>query len=334
MSIDASPAILGVLEEVGKRWLALTVLDRQTREHRSSTVEEQSSNHAALTALLDQTLLTMPEFAAAARFGTGEHEHGADPTIPARPRLTVIHQICGVMALLNGVGAVQELVNRCFPTIWTQHAQRSTARTDWRTVLISIAPQTVLEYATEGPDHARQHIATVTDRRGRSATGTAGSKKAAAQLASEHFIRLYYPAAVDRMRSTTSTSARPPLPLPRELTSHWRAIDDARLEFGLSDGAAGAWRLMATKLRMATIALPGARQHIEAQQSPETTQALEQHDLVKGQFEGLAGVCNQLATSCDSYADAVDNTCRVRRRLCRTRAVVRPIGSSRRKPKR
>ncbi|MBF6150218.1 GH-E family nuclease [Nocardia nova] len=72
--------------------------------------------------------------------------------------------------------------------------------------------------------------------------------------------------------------------------------------------AAGAWRLMATKLRLATIALPGARQHIEAQQSPETTQALEQHDLVKGQFEGLAGVCDQLATSCDSYADAVDNT--------------------------
>ncbi len=45
--------------------------------------------------------------------------------------------------------------------------------------------------------------------------------------------------------------------------------------------AAGAWRLMAAELRMATIALPGARSHIEAHQSPETQQALEQHDLVK-----------------------------------------------------
>ncbi|OXR40503.1 hypothetical protein B7C42_07442 [Nocardia cerradoensis] len=72
--------------------------------------------------------------------------------------------------------------------------------------------------------------------------------------------------------------------------------------------AAGAWRLMATKLRMATIALPGARSHIEAQQSPETQQALEQHDLVKGQFDSLAGTCDQLATSCDSYADSLHTT--------------------------
>ncbi|MBF6278689.1 MULTISPECIES: GH-E family nuclease [Nocardia] len=72
--------------------------------------------------------------------------------------------------------------------------------------------------------------------------------------------------------------------------------------------AAGAWRLMATKLRMATITMPGARSHIEAQQSPETQQALEQHDLVKGQFESLAGTCDQLAASCDAYADSLHTT--------------------------
>lgn len=72
--------------------------------------------------------------------------------------------------------------------------------------------------------------------------------------------------------------------------------------------AAGAWRLMATKLRMATITLPGARQLIESQQTPETQQALEQADLVKGQFDTLAGVCDELAKSCDAYADSVSHT--------------------------
>ncbi|MFJ4653916.1 GH-E family nuclease [Nocardia sp. NPDC088792] len=72
--------------------------------------------------------------------------------------------------------------------------------------------------------------------------------------------------------------------------------------------AAGAWRLMATKLRMATLLLPGARTSIQAQQSPETPQAVEQADNVKGQFDTLAGACDELAKSCDSYADAVETT--------------------------
>ncbi|WP_156959603.1 GH-E family nuclease [Nocardia sp. BMG51109] len=72
--------------------------------------------------------------------------------------------------------------------------------------------------------------------------------------------------------------------------------------------AAGAWRSMATKLRMATLGLPGARQLIESQQTPETQQALEQADLVKNQFDTLAGACDALASSCDAYADSVSHT--------------------------
>lgn len=72
--------------------------------------------------------------------------------------------------------------------------------------------------------------------------------------------------------------------------------------------AAGAWRLMATKLRMAAIGLPAAHSHIEAQRSPETEQALHQADIVTTRFGTLAEVCDNLATSCDSYADALHNT--------------------------
>ncbi|MVU81039.1 hypothetical protein GPX89_27800 [Nocardia sp. ET3-3] len=72
--------------------------------------------------------------------------------------------------------------------------------------------------------------------------------------------------------------------------------------------AASAWRLMEAKLRLAALLLPSARTHIDAQQSEETPQALEQADNVKTQFETLAGVCDELAKSCDSYADAVETT--------------------------
>ncbi|WP_327116628.1 HNH/ENDO VII family nuclease [Nocardia sp. NBC_01730] len=72
--------------------------------------------------------------------------------------------------------------------------------------------------------------------------------------------------------------------------------------------AAAAWRTMANDLGIAAAPLPNARELIEAQQSTETSQALEQADIVKGQFDSLAGVCESLATSCDSYADSVEQT--------------------------
>lgn len=72
--------------------------------------------------------------------------------------------------------------------------------------------------------------------------------------------------------------------------------------------AAAAWRTVGNGLRTVAAPLPTARDLIEAQQSTETPQALEQADIVKGQFESLAGVCDQLATSCDSYANSVEQT--------------------------
>ncbi|MGY5309184.1 WXG100-like domain-containing protein [Nocardia gipuzkoensis] len=71
---------------------------------------------------------------------------------------------------------------------------------------------------------------------------------------------------------------------------------------------AAAWRTMANALRIAAGPLPNARQLIEAQHSPETPQALEQADIVKGQFDSLATVCDELAKSCDSYASSVEQT--------------------------
>ncbi|MFI9410154.1 WXG100-like domain-containing protein [Nocardia gamkensis] len=72
--------------------------------------------------------------------------------------------------------------------------------------------------------------------------------------------------------------------------------------------AAAAWRTMANSLRIAANPLPTARELIEAQQTPETAQALEQADVVKGQFDSLVGVCEELAKSCTSYADSVEHT--------------------------
>ncbi|MGV9753517.1 WXG100-like domain-containing protein [Nocardia farcinica] len=72
--------------------------------------------------------------------------------------------------------------------------------------------------------------------------------------------------------------------------------------------AAEAWRAMATTARTAAAELPTARGLIEAQQSPETPQAIEQADIVKGQFEALADACDELAKSADAYADSIENT--------------------------
>ncbi|MFE7802517.1 hypothetical protein [Nocardia sp. NPDC057440] len=72
--------------------------------------------------------------------------------------------------------------------------------------------------------------------------------------------------------------------------------------------AAEAWRAMSRALHAATFQLPTARALIDAQQSPETPQALEQADIVRTQFDSLASACDELAKSCDSYADSISNT--------------------------
>jgi hypothetical protein len=69
-----------------------------------------------------------------------------------------------------------------------------------------------------------------------------------------------------------------------------------------------AWRDMANGLRGAAQILPGARESIEAQQTTETAQALEQADNVKTEFESLALVCESLGNSCYAYADSVEQT--------------------------
>ncbi|MFI9509082.1 GH-E family nuclease [Nocardia sp. NPDC052566] len=69
-----------------------------------------------------------------------------------------------------------------------------------------------------------------------------------------------------------------------------------------------SWRDMANGLRFIVGMLPPPRSLIEAQQSPETPQALEQADIVKGQVESLATVCDELGNSCYSYAGSVEQT--------------------------
>ncbi|WP_216915568.1 GH-E family nuclease [Nocardia noduli] len=69
-----------------------------------------------------------------------------------------------------------------------------------------------------------------------------------------------------------------------------------------------AWRDMASGLRIAAAMLPAARAMIESQQSTETGQALEQADLVKAEFDNLAGVCDNIGDSCYAYASAVEQT--------------------------
>ncbi|MFG1796658.1 GH-E family nuclease [Nocardia sp. NPDC049149] len=69
-----------------------------------------------------------------------------------------------------------------------------------------------------------------------------------------------------------------------------------------------SWRDMANGLRFIVGMLAAPRSLIEAQQSPETLQALEQADIVKAEFESLAGVCDELGKACASYADSIEQT--------------------------
>lgn len=67
-------------------------------------------------------------------------------------------------------------------------------------------------------------------------------------------------------------------------------------------------RRVAEHLEAVTFKLDEARPLIEAQQSDETPQALEQHDIVRAQVTAQKAYCDKLNEGCRSFAESLEHT--------------------------
>ncbi|NKS26553.1 hypothetical protein GS505_12165 [Rhodococcus hoagii] len=246
-AIDTDPRVLDMLQELGKRWLGLAVLDCFTREYQATSAGEQSQVLASLRFALFNLLGTRSKLAGHLLLSHGEAQLRQDPAYRAKSRIDIdgVLQICGAVALLGGVDALYELTRRWYGETKDSLTEGTGAAdsVDWKTALRKLDAAVVFDTTSSGPDHDRTFTTTVTDRQGRVGGGKARSKKLAERVAADSFMRMHAPRDAARLIASARTSYRyepqvRPQVLPREpYPAQWRAIDTARDMFGLTSAA-------------------------------------------------------------------------------------------------
>ncbi|GAA3120053.1 hypothetical protein GCM10010466_08600 [Planomonospora alba] len=228
---------LRAIEEVGRRWVKLSLLDCYTAKHHPAKVGQQSSEISLLGAAINKYI---DDFFAPLGFtllGKGEAAQAADR--PSRAFSNVNFQVIGVIALLDGIKQIHRFVRSAYDNGLPSIAKKR----DWRTLLeqqVQDGSLTWLEHR-EGPDHDVSFQMTVSDPRGRKGVGAGRSKKEASQRASEDFLRKHIPQALKQTQHATAEAGPPPgsapsryLNPPRE---HWQAVCDLRRMFDLPPDA-------------------------------------------------------------------------------------------------
>ncbi|MGW4018270.1 putative dsRNA-binding protein [Rhodococcus ruber] len=245
--IGVEPNVLDMLQELGKRWLTLAVLDSFALEYRAKSAGEQSQVLARLRHTLFDLLASAPDFTNHLLLGRGEALMMQNSEYQAKTRVQIdgVLQICGTLALLGGIDSLYDLVRRWYPQVkdTIRSGDGATDAVDWKTALNQLEAAIVFDTTPSGPDHDRQFTATVSNGRGRTGRGTGRSKKAAERAAAEDFVRTHAPAQATRLIASVRTSFRcqvqvRPRVLPREHhPAQWYAIDAARKLFDLPSDA-------------------------------------------------------------------------------------------------
>jgi len=230
LSAQVNANLLNALEEAGKRWLNLALLDCYLTEHQPESAGKQSTTAIALRSSADKVVDHQFMSFDAVLLGRGEAAESA--ARPSRSASMGVRQIIGMLALTGGIASVYRIAESAYKQ--TQSAVEN--QRDWRTLLDQHAQRDGLmwEYVEHGPDHNKSFEATVSDSRGRIGKGRGPSKKRAAQEASEKFIRRYFPSTLSQQQPQQSRSKKsPPLIYKNPSEQHWKAVYNLRRLFEL-----------------------------------------------------------------------------------------------------
>ncbi len=225
-SVPNSPVSAGVLEvlsTLGRGAMRLAMLDRARRQRRdfasnneASTVLQSDSNARAA---LGDWLNTL----GAGTYGIGESALQSSSRVPESVALQILGALTLVYASQAPADALLEAARFAAPA----------HEPDWFTVLTSaLRGQPQIERFEQGADHEKTFTVVVTAR-GRTATGTGKSFKAARVAAMREFVTRYLPGAIPKNEVAASTSHA--LPYPSRLTSHANVVRQAQQAFEISD---------------------------------------------------------------------------------------------------
>lgn len=231
--------LLRMLGAVGGRWCHLYALDELLSDHPLASADEQSKVWANFSRDFLAGITAVLNADNAMFRGRGEElmrESGrSSPHLPE----AIANQVIGVLCLLDGLPAVARLVKEAH----RRAISRSSPVVDWGQLLDKHAGagNITFRYQESGPDHQRQFTAVATDSRGRSAGGSAPSKKKARIAAAESFLRRYYPGVAQAANSSAQrhqdAQQFPPTQYEAASPSHEKALRDLLWFFELPSRA-------------------------------------------------------------------------------------------------
>lgn len=193
---DGHSEALGVLDLLGRRWLAVCLMDLFVRELVPSGVGGQSSWLNDIQGQVIGQMALWPQIGDHLLLGGGEESSGGRGKQGLRSQAVL--QLLGAMALHGRFETVRTLVERAY----RQSSARSGALrgSQWVTLLDRELGTGTYEhrYTSSGPDHATEFRATLVDSAGRAATGAGRSKAEAKGRAARAYAERYLPEAVRR----------------------------------------------------------------------------------------------------------------------------------------
>lgn len=230
-SIPDSPVsaeTLDLLSALGRGWMRVALLDRV----RAQRGEFQSNGEvsAVLTSgkQVRHALAQWITAIDAASFGRGEAQLLAAGSRSTAPELVAL-QILGALSLVTASQVPADgLLERL-------DFELEAPEPEWVTLLASQVKAAPRYTRTEvGPDHDKQFTVTV-EARGRSASGTATSAKAARKLAARAYVRRFLPGAVPA-RTVGRRQTPRAVALPSNRHEHHRARQWAQQAFEVASG--------------------------------------------------------------------------------------------------
>ncbi|MEW1869229.1 double-stranded RNA binding motif domain-containing protein [Streptomyces caelestis] len=178
-----TPHVLGMLDALGRTTLGVILIDAYVGKHQPEKVGTQSSEHHRRSAAARVALGQWAADHGLVRMGAGEAQRPA-PSVAEG----VARQILGVLSLIGAHDTARRLVGTVCADV--DRAVDGLSGADPVTEAQNLFAKEGLtyDYTEQGPDHSKTYTATARTRSGRTAQGTAPTKKAARAAAARALL--------------------------------------------------------------------------------------------------------------------------------------------------
>ncbi|MEU9615164.1 putative dsRNA-binding protein [Streptomyces sp. NPDC048209] len=235
---QVTPHVLGLLDRLGATALDVILLDAYARWATPRKAGEQSNDHARRRSAAGVVLGRWVSEQGLVRMSAGEAQQPARSVFEG-----VARQILGALSLCGEHEIARRLVACLWPDLNRPSSEAGVADPVTLADTAFHKEGITYSYGEEGPDHRKVFRATVYTGTGRTAEGTAPSKKGARAAAARALLDAYPQGAsatgVERKAAPATPSVASPLAYAQSGNRHRDAVSDLTAMFELGHRASG-----------------------------------------------------------------------------------------------